>query len=176
MHQIWRPGCPSRWNTAVLVGSHMGRPEGPGSAWCSSRKRWSSNDLKLGSWQYHIHQWGSRSKKTQVPYHRSPSYVKYVILEWIWNEIIGFSVWWKKKKHKHCEKLFINEKVIVAWYLYRCPWLVPKWQQESLVWNRTVNVTGGTGNYLEMDLVNEFCNNSFKGIIKSFGINTSFDT
>ena len=41
---------------------------------------------------------------------------------------------------------------------------VPERQRQSLVWNRTVNMSGNTGKCVEMDLVNELYNNSFKGM------------
>jgi hypothetical protein len=42
-------------------------------------------------------------------------------------------------------------------------WL-PQRLQKDLLWNRTVNLTGGAGKNLEMDLVNEMLNKEFKGI------------
>ena len=41
-------------------------------------------------------------------------------------------------------------------------WVPPR-QQADLTHNRTVNVTGGAGKSLPMDLVNEHCNRDFKG-------------
>ena len=35
-----------------------------------------------------------------------------------------------------------------------------------MLWNRTVNVRGGAGHCIEMDLVNEFLNNQFKENLK----------
>ena len=60
-------------------------------------------------------------------------YVKYFRMNMKWNYWIVSVM--KKKKHKHCEKFFINEKVIVAWYLYRCPWLGSK--TTARVWSGT---------------------------------------
>ena len=37
---------------------------------------------------------------------------------------------------------------------------------KDIIHNRTVNIVGGSGRNLEMDLVNEFLNNKFKGIIQ----------
>ena len=42
-------------------------------------------------------------------------------------------------------------------------WL-PSRLRKDLTWNRTVNLTGGPGRNLAMDLVNEFLNNEFKGM------------
>ena len=39
----------------------------------------------------------------------------------------------------------------------------PPRQRADLIWNRTVNVKGGAGECLAMDLVNEHCNQDFKG-------------
>ena len=36
-------------------------------------------------------------------------------------------------------------------------------KRADLIWNRTVNVKGGAGRCLAMDLVNEHCNQDFKG-------------
>ena len=41
-------------------------------------------------------------------------------------------------------------------------WVPPR-QRADLIWNRTVNVKGGAGECLAMDLVNEHCNQDFKG-------------
>ena len=35
--------------------------------------------------------------------------------------------------------------------------------QEEITWNRVTNLKGGAGHNLELDLVNEFMNNEFKG-------------
>ena len=38
----------------------------------------------------------------------------------------------------------------------------PVRHQQDLTWNHTVNLSGGAGHCLEMDLDNEFCNRDFK--------------
>ena len=42
-------------------------------------------------------------------------------------------------------------------------WLTPRVANE-IKWNRTVNLVGGEGRNIEMDLCNEFLNNEFKGM------------
>lgn len=46
-------------------------------------------------------------------------------------------------------------------------WL-PMRLAKDIIHNRTVNIVGGPGRNLEMDLVNEFLNNKFKGKCKTY--------
>ncbi|XP_056022213.1 uncharacterized protein LOC130055054 [Ostrea edulis] len=54
-------------------------------------------------------------------------------------------------------------------------WL-PLRLQKDLLWNRTVNLSGGPGKNLEMDLVNEMLNKEFKESLKDAGGNLTVET
>lgn len=63
-----------------------------------------------------------------------------------------------------CNGLFnhiINSHNFIS-FLGISGWL-PLRLQKDMLWNRTVNLSGGPGKNLEMDLVNEMLNKEFRG-------------